>query len=187
MKSVTEALQAVRRRDFLLKEVKERAELDAPLPIGYGQTNSQPYTVQVMLEWLEVDEGQKVLDIGSGSGWTSALLSYLVGDEGRVYAVEVVPELLEFGRDNCDKLGIENITFFQADKMILGLPEHGPYDRILVSASAENMPEELFDQLASPGKMVVPVAETIYEISKDDSGVITKLAHPGFVFVPLIS
>jgi protein-L-isoaspartate(D-aspartate) O-methyltransferase len=187
MKSVEEAFIAVKRRDFLLDEVKGRAELDAPLPIGYGQTNSQPFTVQRMLEWLEVEEGQRVLDIGSGSGWTSALLSYLVGENGEVYATEVVPELLEFGRNNCDKLGYKNITFFQADKMVLGLPDHALYDRILVSASAEEMPEELFAQLSAPGKLVIPVAETIYEITKDASGNIEKIAHPGFVFVPLIS
>lgn len=185
MKSVREALQAVHRRNFLLDDAKERAELDAPLPIGYGQTNSQPYTVRLMLEWLEVEEGHRILDIGSGSGWTSALLAYLTGSTGFVYAVEVVPQLVTFGRENCERLGIKNVKFFEAEK-ILGLSRHAPYDRILVSASASEFPEELLDQLAAPGKMVIPVGETIYEITKDRSGNISREAHPGYVFVPLL-
>lgn len=185
MKSVDDALHHVHRRDFLLEDVKERAELDAPLPIGYGQTNSQPYTVRLMLEWLEVEEGQKVLDIGSGSGWTSALLAHLVGDKGSVYAIETIPQLVEFGRKNCEKLGIKNVKFFEAGEE-LGLPKYAPYDRILVSASAGQFPEELLDQLAAPGKLVIPVGETIYEVEKDSSGNITTDEHPGYVFVPLV-
>lgn len=185
MKSVDDAFHEVHRRDFLLDDAKERAALDAPLPIGYGQTNSQPYTVRLMLEWLEVDEGQKVLDIGSGSGWTSALLAYLVGNEGAVYAVETISQLVKFGRENCKKLGIRNVKFFEAGKT-LGLPKHSPYDRILVSASAAQFPEELLDQLAAPGKLVIPVGETIYEVEKDSSGNITTEEHYGFVFVPLV-
>lgn len=185
MKSVDKALQAVHRRDFLVDGVKDQAELDAPLPIGYGQTNSQPYTVRLMLEWLEVEEGQKVLDIGSGSGWTSALLAYLVGDSGKVYAVEAIPQLVELGRGNCEQLGIENVEFFEAEKR-LGLPEYGPYDRILVSASAPKFPDELLEQLAAPGKLIIPVGTIIYEIEKDASGTISQEEHPGYTFVPLV-
>lgn len=185
MRSVEEAFRAVSRSDFLLNELKGRAENDTPLSIGHGQTNSQPFTVNAMLDWLEVDEGQIILDVGSGSGWTSALLAYLTGETGHVYAVEAIPELVAFGQKNCERLGIENISFHHASK-IIGLPEKAPFDRILVSASASRFPDELVDQLAAPGKLVVPIGETIYEVHKDEEGDLSLEDHPGFTFVPLV-
>ena len=98
-----------------LSSVKKRI-LTSPLPIGFGQTISQPTTVKFMLSWLDAMPGDEVLDIGSGSGWTSALLADIVGPQGIVYAVERIPELVKFGRDNCRRLGIENVFFFQAGK-----------------------------------------------------------------------
>lgn len=127
-----------------------------------------------------------MLDVGSGSGWTTALLSKLVGTSGRVYAVELIPELVEFGKDNCTRSGITNARFYQAGK-VFGLPGFAPYDRILVSAAASRIPVELLNQLAAPGKMVVPVGDTIYEIEKDATGTIETTEHPGYAFVPLVS
>lgn len=183
--AMEQAFGAAPRRNFLPEDVADQAGLDIPLPIGFGQTNSQPTTVAVMLGWLDVEPGGKVLDVGSGSGWTSALLANLTGTGGSVDAVEVVPELLEFGRANCEKSGIKNVKFHQAGKEY-GWPEGAPYDRILVSAAAERMPEELFDQLKAPGRMVVPVRSTVYVIDKDDEGGITRREEPGFAFVPLV-
>lgn len=183
---VDDAFELVDRQDFLPEEVRSRAKEDRPLPIGYGQTNSQPSTVRQMLEWLGVEPGQTILDIGSGSGWTAALLARLTGKDGYVYAVELVPELVTYGRDNCESAGVTNVTFYQADKHI-GLPAHQPYDRILVSAGASRMPDGLLDQLKSPGKLVIPIGETIYEIAKSIDGSIEQIKHPGYVFVPLIS
>ena len=185
MSRIDEAFEKVDRRDFLPKDVRELWDHDRPLPIGYGQTNSQPSTVRRMLGWLDVQPGQSVLDIGSGSGWTSALLAYLVGKNGSVKAVELVPELVKMGRENCKNTGIINVTFFQASNQ-LGLPEFGPFDRILVSASALQFPDVLLDQLAGPGKLVVPVGDTIYEIFKTEDGQIDRVVHPGYVFVPLL-
>lgn len=182
---VDDAFDIVNRQDFLPDDVRDRSGYDIPLPIGFGQTNSQPSTVRRMLIWLDVQVGQKVLDIGSGSGWTTALLGKLVGTDGHVYATEIVPQLVLMGDQNCDKAGILNVDFYQAEKT-LGLKEYAPYDRILVSASANKMPIELLEQLDTPGKLVVPVGETIYEISKDDSGGITQTPHRGYVFVPLL-
>ncbi len=183
--AIDEAFAAVPRRNFLPENMVDNAKLDVPLPIGFGQTNSQPTTVAMMLDWLDVEPGQKILDIGSGSGWTTGLLSYLAGKQGKVEAVEIVPELVEFGRDNCARLGIKNVEFHQAGKTY-GWTEQAPYDRILVSAAAESMPEELFTQLKNGGRLVVPVKSTIYIIDKDETGKITQREQPGFMFVPLV-
>ena len=185
MDRIDAAFEAVDRANFVPKELRGSVDIDAPLPIGYGQTNSQPYTVRMMLEWLGVQPGDKVLDVGSGSGWTTALLSHLVGPKGRVYGVERVPELVEFGQENAERVGVKNARFFTAgDKF--GWPEEGPYERILVSASADQLPQELVDQLKVGGKMVIPVHEDILEITKKSAGDLDIKKHPGFVFVPLL-
>ncbi len=182
---IDEAFEAVDRANFVPKELRRSVDIDAPLPIGYGQTNSQPYTVRKMLQWLGAQPGEKVLDVGSGSGWTTALLAYLVGPKGQVYAVERVPELVDFGRENAEGAGVKNARFFTAGDEF-GLPEEGPYERILVSASADELPQELVDQLKIGGKMVIPVHNDILEITKKSAGDLDIKKHPGFVFVPLI-
>lgn len=183
---VSKAFEAAPRESFLLDELIADAKADKPLPIGYGQTNSQPSTVRSMLEWLEVKPGNKILDIGSGSGWTTALLAHMAGPEGHVVGVELVEELLRFGRNNCERLGITNVTFHKAGKQ-LGWPPDAPYDRILVSASASEFPLELSDQLKPGGKMVVPIVNEIYEITKAGDGELYRTTHTGFIFVPLIT
>ena len=185
MDRVNAAFKAVPRKNFLPGRAKTAAILDMPLSIGYGQTNSQPTTVRMMLEWLDAQPSNKVLDVGSGSGWTTALLSHLVAPKGKVIAVERVPELVEFGRKNCEKLGLKNVEFHQADD-VFGWPEGAPYNRILVSAAAREIPPELIDQLAPGGRMVIPVKNSIFVINKDKKGQLQSHEHPGFVFVPLI-
>jgi protein-L-isoaspartate(D-aspartate) O-methyltransferase len=182
---IDEAFEAVDRANFLPDGMKYAASIDNALPIGHGQTNSQPYTVRKMLEWLDVQPGDRVLDVGSGSGWTTALLAYLVDPKGRVYAVERVPELVEFGRQNAERAGIKNVRFFTAGEKF-GLPAEAPFDRILVSASADELPEELVNQLKAGGKMVVPVQNDILEITKKSATDLDIKKHPGFVFVPLL-
>ena len=183
--SIINALNNVHRIDFLRKEDKANSSIDRPISIGYGQTNSQPYTVGLMLEWLNVKNGHKILDVGSGSGWTSALLGYLTGKNGLVVAVERIPELVKFGKENCQKLNIKNVTFFDS-KDIFGWPELAPYDRILVSASINEIPKELTDQLSKNGKMVIPINNDIIVLSKNEDNSITQEIHSGFSFVPLI-
>jgi protein-L-isoaspartate(D-aspartate) O-methyltransferase len=186
MDEVAKAFKAVRRSDFLPPEQIGSVDLDAPLAIGYGQTNSQPTTVRLMLEWLEVEPGNKILDVGSGSGWTSALLARLTGPSGTVYAVELVPELVNFGSENCQEADIDNVKFYRAGKDY-GLPRFAPYDRILVSAAAQQLPKPLLDQLKPTGKMVIPVLNDVLEIEKDINGKIDIFPHPGFAFVPLVN
>ena len=185
MNRIDQAFDAVNRKDFVLPETIDLADEDRPLPIGYNQTISQPSTVRKMLEWLDAQPGDKVLDIGSGSGWTTALLSHIVGPEGKVFAVEIIPDLVKMGEENCKKLGLENVAFFQAGDQI-GLPEYAPYKRILVSAAAREMHEELHDQLAQGGKLIIPIQNTIFELTNTARGW-QQHTHPGFAFVPLVN
>jgi protein-L-isoaspartate(D-aspartate) O-methyltransferase len=185
MNKVRQAMEEVDRELFLPENMRTRVGEDAPLPIGYGQTNSQPSTVRYMLEWLDVQPGERVLDVGSGSGWTTALLGHLAGKDGKVYAVERVPQLVRFGRHNCQAAGIENVSFFQASQT-LGLPEKAPFHKILVSAGAQKLPLELVRQLKTGGKMVIPVGHAILEITKVFHDELKVITHEGFIFVPLI-
>src|SRR3989338_9901988 len=141
-----DAFRAVPRANFVPQELRDQAYEDYPLPIGFGATISQPTTVAFMLEKLDVRLGQKVLDIGSGSGWTTALLAHLVGPKGRVTGLEIVPELVTLGQRNlakyyflirANKQIVESAEIQQAEKGAVGLPRVAPFDRILVSASAE--------------------------------------------------
>jgi len=183
--SIDKAFREVKRSNFLPKSEKSLADLDTALYIGYGQTNSQPTTVRMMLEWLDAQPGDKVLDVGSGSGWSTALLANIVGPKGMVYAVERVPELVEFGRRNCQASGITNAKFYKAGD-IIGLPEYAPFDRILVSADASELPDELMDQLKIGGKTVIPIHDIIYEVTKLSKTKNNIKKHPYFIFVPLI-
>lgn len=171
---------------FLPESVKGEAIFDVPVPIGFGQTNSQPTTVRLMLEWLEPEPGDKVLDVGSGSGWTTALLAYLVGPQGKVFAVERMSELVVFGQENCSRVGVTNVKFFKAAKT-MGLPKYAPYDRILVSATADELPKGLIDQLKPKGKTVIPVGSSVLEVTKLTNGQLAIHPHAGFTFVPLVT
>jgi protein-L-isoaspartate(D-aspartate) O-methyltransferase len=182
---ISEAFQAVPRKHFVLPKDVGRVNEDGPLSIGYGQTISQPTTVRRMLEWLDAQPGERILDVGSGSGWTSALLSYLTGPNGHVTAVERILKLVEFGRNNCHKIDCKNVSFHQAGQAY-GWPDDAPYDRILVSASADRLPIELVEQLAPNGKLVIPIGNTIHEIIKRADGQISDIPHPGYIFVPLL-
>lgn len=185
MGPVDKAFANIPRHHFVLDGYADHADIDAPLPIGFGQTISQPTTVKMMLEWLEVEPGDKILDVGSGSGWTTALLGYLTGSKGRVYAVERIPELVEFGKANVRDAGIKNAQFHQSGEQF-GLPQFAPYDRILVSAAGDKVPQPLIDQLKVGGKMVIPIRNDILEIEKLAKDKIETAKHPGFVFVPLV-
>lgn len=179
------AFDIVDRSNFLPENLKAYSKLDQPLSISHHQTNSQPSTVKLMLGWLGVQEGDKILDVGSGSGWTSALLANLTGKNGRVIAIERIPDLMLFGKDNCEKLGIKNIEFVLADGKI-GYEKEAPYDRILVSAAAKDIPISLLGQLKIGGKLVIPIRNDILEITKRSDDKNDIVVHPGFIFVPLV-
>jgi protein-L-isoaspartate(D-aspartate) O-methyltransferase len=185
MNKIDEAMRMEKREHFLPDEIRDQALIDAALPIGHGQTNSQPSTVRAMLEWLDPQPGETVLDVGSGSGWTAALLAYLVGPDGHVYGVENVPALVSFASRNIRKRGIKNAEILQAGSHH-GLPEHSPFDRILVSAAARNVPEDLQHQLAVDGVMVIPVQHSILVMRRKSETEFQTEEHHGFSFVPLI-
>jgi len=211
---VIDAFQNVDRKDFMLPEYREFAYLDEAMPIGYGQTISQPLTVAFMLELLCGDPSTslragKILDVGSGSGWTTALLAQIAGEKGRVFGVEKIPELVEFGRRNLAKYKFKNAEILPAGQE-LGLPKEAlpalsrvarsirlratlnrvewveGFDKILVSAAAHELPQELVNQLKVGGRMVIPILNSIWKIDKVSKKEIKKEEYFGFSFVPLI-
>jgi protein-L-isoaspartate(D-aspartate) O-methyltransferase len=182
--AVTEAFEAVPRTGFLPRLARFRASYDGPIGIGAGQTNSQPSTVRDMLRLLEVEPGQRVLDVGAGSGWTTALLAHLVGSTGAVLGVEIEPKLVEFGSTNLARTDQPWASIRQAREGALGWPDGAPYDRILVSAEPRSLPGELVAQLADGGRMVIPVNGTMLLVVRRGEGVeVTE--HGGYRFVPL--
>jgi protein-L-isoaspartate(D-aspartate) O-methyltransferase len=186
---IIDAFFEISRLEFVPKDLEAEADADIALPIGYGQTISQPLTVAMMLELLDPKRGQKILDVGSGSGWTAALLAHIAGKEGKIIAMERQAELCEFGKNNADKFSYvknEIARFICADGS-LGYPEEAPYDRILVSASAQCVPNELKQQLAIGGKMVIPVLNSIWYLEKKGENEFEKEEYPGFSFVPLVT
>jgi protein-L-isoaspartate(D-aspartate) O-methyltransferase len=184
MDAVDEALEAVPRAGFLPRGARWRAAHDGPILIGQGQTNSQPRTVADMLRLLDVRPGQRVLDVGSGSGWTTALLAHLTGPGGEVVGVELEPALARWGAANLAATGMPWATIHEAAPGILGDPDPGPWDRILVSADAATLPKALLEQLADPGRLVIPVAGTMTLVVLD-RGAMTTSQHGRYRFVPL--
>jgi protein-L-isoaspartate(D-aspartate) O-methyltransferase len=173
------------RRDFLRPAERPMAHEDRPLPIGGGQTNSQPSTVADMLVLLEVDPGQRVLDVGSGSGWTTAILAHLVGPKGRVVGVEIDPRLAHWGATNVQRYAVPWAHVYEARPGVLGWPAEAPYDRILVSAEADEVPKELVDQLGPDGVMALPVAGVLLRLTRKGVEPPRITRHGGYRFVPL--
>jgi protein-L-isoaspartate(D-aspartate) O-methyltransferase len=186
---IIKAFKKIKRVDFLPESLKELAELNEALPIGYGQTISQPLVVAFMIELLEPKEGEKILDIGSGSGWTTALLAEIVGKNGKVIGIEIVPELAEFGKKNIEKYNfIEKkiVEVFYGDGS-KGFEKESPFDKILCSASVQReIPKAWKEQLKIKGKIVTPIGTSIFKIEKKSKKEFEKFEYPGFVFVPLI-
>lgn len=182
---VVDAFRAVDRANFVPQEFIDEAYEDYPLPIGDDQTISQPSTVAFMLTLLDVQQGMRVLDVGCGSGYTTALLAYLVGDKGEVIGVERMPSLVGFAQENLSSYAHPHVRIEQATAS-LGWPRESPYDRILVSAEADTIPQALLEQLSSSGVMVLPVAGSVYRVEKDSKGEVSEQRYPGFMFVPLI-
>lgn len=180
---IIEAFKKIDRVLFVLDNFLDDAYWDYPLPILAEQTISQPTTVAFMLELLDVRSWNKVLDIWSGSGWTTALLSVLVWDFWDVIWVEIIPELVDFWANNLAKYHPKNAKIIQAG-VKLWIPEE-KFDRILVSAGAIRFPEELLEQLNPEWRLVIPVGNSIFLYKKDKNWVTSKEEFAGFVFVPL--
>ena len=198
---IIEAFKKIKREDFIPGEMKGDSELNEPLSIGFDQTISQPLTVAFMLEKLQPEPGDKILDVGSGSGWTTALLADIVSQKensksqmpnsknGKIIGVEIIPELVEFGRNNVSKYnyikkGVAEIILGDGS---MGYDKEAPYDKILASASATELPKEWKRQLKIGGKIVAPIGSSIWLFVKKGDNEFDEREFPGFVFVPLIS
>jgi protein-L-isoaspartate(D-aspartate) O-methyltransferase len=184
MPELIEAFLSVDRIRFVPERYRDNAYHDGPFPIDHGQTISQPYTVAFMLELLNPHKEHSILDIGSGSGWTTALLAHVVGNNGRVRGIERVPELVTLGQDNLAAFNFPHASIEQSGEL-LGTPGE-VYDRILVSAAAAELPDTLCKQLKPRGILVIPVGMNILKVSKDSLGQVEVGHHGCFSFVPLI-
>lgn len=187
---IVQAFLKVPRELFVPEELKEAAYEDFPLPIPCGKTISQPTTIIIMLKALELKEGEKVLEVGAGSGYHSALMATIVGSKGKVTSLEVVPELVKFARANLGKAGISNVTVIEEDGS-QGCEKEAPFDKIVVTAACPDVPKQLLRQLKTGGILVAPIgglhAQGMVKLRKlDDSGRFAKESLGEFVFTPLI-
>ncbi len=180
------AMNTVPRHEFVPRDLVHRAYDDSPLPIGYDQTISQPYIVAFMTELIKPRKGQRVLEVGTGSGYQAAILAEIVDS---VCTIELIPDLAETAAARLRQLGYRNVLVRQGDGY-LGWPEHAPFDAILVTAAAEEVPGPLVAQLREGGRMVIPVGsvrevQSLTVVKKEARGVVTETVLP-VLFVPLI-
>ena len=188
---VAEAMRKVPREYFVPEIYKGYAYSDAPLPIGGGQTISAPGIVGLMTKESKAEKGMKILEIGSGSGYQAAILAEIIGETGRIYTVERIPELIDLARKNIEKLGYKNVEFIYGDGT-QGHSEKAPYDRIIVTAGAPETPRPLIEQLKPGGRMIIPVGPMFYQnlllIEKDEKekGKIKETNLLPVMFVPLV-
>lgn len=184
--SVKKAFENVDRKLFVPESLQDGAYSDHPLPIGFGQTISAPSMIAIMLEALDLKKGDKVLEIGTGSGYNAALISEIVGEN--VFSIERIPELAEFAKNNLKKAGYK-VKVFIGDGT-LGYEGEAPYDKIIVTAAAPKIPEPLIKQLKIGGKLCIPVGERFFcdliVAEKASAEKIRKKNYGGCAFVPLI-
>ena len=185
---VLDVMKVVERHKFVPEKYSESAYKDGPLPIGHGQTISQPFIVAFMTENLKLEPSHKVLEIGTGSGYQAAVLSELCD---HVYTIEIVDELANESAERLGRLGFNNITVRSGDGY-KGWPEEAPFDRIMVTAAPEEIPELLTEQLAEGGVMVIPVGKQyeiqyLWVITKEVGGQIKKEKILPVRFVPMVT
>jgi len=185
--AVIEVMGRVPRHEFVPEAYLEQAYANHPLPIGYGQTISQPLIVALMTQELDLQPGQKVLEIGTGSGYQAAILAELGVD---VYSIEIIEALAKEAQGRLDQLGYTGIHLRNADGYY-GWPEQGPFDAIIVTAAPDHIPQPLLEQLAEGGIMVIPVGpvggiQELWRITRSEAGEIQLKSMGGVRFVPLL-
>jgi protein-L-isoaspartate(D-aspartate) O-methyltransferase len=185
--AVLDVMRSVERHNFVPENYRDRAYSDGPLPIGHGQTISQPYIVAFMTEQLQVSSQHKILEIGTGSGYQAAILGELAK---HVFTIEIIPELAEGAKNILNHLSYKNITVRAGDGY-KGWPEEAPFERIMVTAAPTEVPQTLVDQLAPGGRMILPVGaqflvQYLWVIEKDDQGTVTKEKILPVRFVPMV-
>lgn len=187
-KEIVDAFSKVNREDFLPYSLKKKAYDDTALPIGNGQTISQPYTIALMLSELDLKKGQKILEIGSGSGYVLALIAEIIGETGKIFGLEVIPALVKKSKENLENY--RNVKIYKKNGSN-GFPDEARFDRILVSAALREVPERLMEQLKHKGILVAPQGsrfeqEIIVIQRKTEAEFDMKKRLPGFVFVPFV-
>ncbi len=184
---VRKAFLSVPREIFVPYHLMDRAYVDRPLDIGQGQTISAPHMVAIMVEALDLREGQTVLEIGAGSGYHAAIVSRVIGKTGRLISIERFPSLAEKAKQNLSKLGIEHVSVVTGDGS-LGLSDHSPYDRIYVTCAAPSTPKTLLDQLNEQGKLLIPVGGMFAQLLLFEKQGKDIIRHDlgGCSFVPLV-
>jgi len=185
--NVESAFRNIPRHEFILSSELDRAYYNEPLPIMKNQTISQPGVVSRMSEWLDVKDRQNILEIGTGSGWQTAILSCLVGT-GIVHSIEIHPELEKFARKNLEKFCLDNVNVILGDGS-MGYPKASPYDRIIITAACTEIPLPLLDQLSDNGLIIAPVGDTsqsLVLLKKTSKGIIEIKNESNYVFVPLL-
>jgi protein-L-isoaspartate(D-aspartate) O-methyltransferase len=182
---VLEAMRTVRRELFVPEEVRSHAYDDCPLPIGFGQTISQPFIVGLMTELLDPKRNQRVLEIGTGSGYQAAILARIVGE---VYSIEIVSELARSAAERLSRLGFRNVTVREGDGY-RGWPEKAPFDRIILTAAPPEIPQVLLNELKGGGTLVAPVGvgdQNVVVVKKSTDGKTTTRSVLPVRFVPMI-
>ena len=186
-KKVIEAFRKIPREEFIEESRREESYGDYPLPIGEGQTISQPTTVAIMTQALELEEGHNVLEVGSGSGYQAAIIAEIIGTKGKIISTEIVPELAELAKNNIKKLALKNIEILNYDGS-KGYAKEAPYDRILVAAASPKIPKPLIDQLKENGVIIIPVGNMLEQAmikGRKTNGKLSEEILGDFVFVPL--
>jgi protein-L-isoaspartate(D-aspartate) O-methyltransferase len=188
-KAVEDAMRRVPREEFLPAELREEAYVDSPLPIGEGQTISAPHMVAIMAENLDLKPGQKILEVGTGSGYHAAVCAEVIAPDGHIYSIERITSLASFAEDNLKRTGYAKLVTVILGDGSKGLPDHAPYDRIFVAAGAPDVPSPLTAQLAHGGKLLVPVGTRWYQdliMVTRQGAKLEKENLGGCVFVPLV-
>ncbi len=188
-REVEEAMLNVPRHEFVPESVLRSAYYDSPLPIGKGQTISAPHMVAMMLERLDLKEGQRVLEVGGGSGYHAALVAYMTGEEGLVISVERIGSLAERAREVLTKLGLEKRVVMVVGDGSLGWEKKAPYDRIFITCASPQIPPPLIDQLVDGGKLLIPLGSLHLQtlvLAEKRGKKIKKKSYGGCMFVPLI-
>jgi protein-L-isoaspartate(D-aspartate) O-methyltransferase len=182
---VIAAMRAVPRELFIPQSVRSQAYEDHPLPIGFGQTISQPFMVGLMTELLEPKKNHRVLEIGTGSGYQAAILSRLVGE---LYSIEIVPELARSATETLRTLGFVNVTVREGDGY-RGWPEKAPFDGIILTAAPAEIPQVLLEELKPGGRLIAPIGERVQQLvvmQKSGDGQVTTRSVLPVSFVPMV-
>lgn len=183
-----DAFNEIRREDFVNGQLKSAAYKDTPLPLMRGKTISQPTTVMIMTHALELEPGHRVFEVGTGSGYQTAIIAKIIGENGMVYTTEVVPELVGFARENLNKAGIRNVSVYEDDGSA-GMKDKSPFDRIIITAACREFPKPLLEQLKTDGIIVGPVGreheQEMVRGIKDSKGHLQLEFLGQFLFTPM--